>query len=78
MTDERKIINEEWMTNGWWIKKNNDKNDKQPNRWTNDKQWTFRVEWMMKNYEQSMSKWQLAMKSWVNCYEWCNMIMNGW
>ena len=75
LTKENKWrMNEGWIMN---IKKQWQK--WQSTKWMdNDKQWMFRVECMMKHYEQPMSKWQTAMKSWMKCYEWCNMKMNGW
>ena len=81
----------QWVVmNDQWINFEQTRTEQIMNKWlTKDKEWRmiddrkkqwqeWRVEWIMKNYEQSLSKWQTSMKSWMNCYEWCDMIMNGW
>ena len=35
-------------------------------------QCTYRVEWMMKSYEQHTDEW------WMEYNEWCSLTMNGW
>ena len=53
--DDKQIDNEKW-------------NGKQPNEWTTDKQWSYRVGWMMRIYEHTKG---------MKHNEWCKLTMNG-